>query len=69
MRPPNVAVGNATGAGDAMAAGLLAGHLREKKLQDTLTFATAVAAAGVLRGYGRIQPSEIRPDRVRWTVL
>jgi tagatose 6-phosphate kinase len=69
MMPPRMAVGNPTGAGDAMAAGLLVGHLRGKKLQDTLTFGTAVAAAGVLRGYGRILPSDVRPEEVRWTVL
>jgi tagatose 6-phosphate kinase len=69
LSPAEVAQGNATGAGDAMAAGLLAGHVRGGKLQQVLAQGMAAAAASVRRGYGRIAPSEVRPEAIRWKLL
>jgi tagatose 6-phosphate kinase len=69
LRQPAVNPVNPTGAGDALAAGLLAGHLRGAPLREIATLGLAAAAASVLHGYGRIQPGEIRPQDVSFREL
>ena len=62
LTPPAVPVVNSTGAGDALAAGLLAGHLRGGSLREIAALGMAAAAASVQHGYGRA--TEIRPELV-----
>ncbi len=52
VTPPEVARGNATGAGDAMAAGLLTGRVRGENLRQVVTLGMAAAAASERHGYG-----------------
>ena len=69
LRPPALTPVNATGAGDALAAGLLAGHLSGGSLQEIATLGIAAATASVRRGYGRIRRSEIQTEEVRFEEL
>lgn len=62
LTPPAVPVVNPTGAGDALAAGLLTGHLRGGSLREIAALGMAAAAASVQHGYGRA--TEIRPELV-----
>ena len=69
LQPPTLAPVNPTGAGDALAAGLLAGHLRGGSLREIATLGMAAAAASVRHGYGRIRPSEVQTKEVRFEEL
>ena len=69
LQPPALTPVNPTGAGDALAAGLLAGHLRGGSLQEIATLGIAAATASVRRGCGRIRPSEIRTEEVGFEEL
>jgi len=69
LSPPVVPVVNPTGAGDALAAGLLAGHLRGGSLREVVVLGMAAAAASVQYGYGRVRPAEIRPELVGFEAL
>jgi len=59
-----VPVVNPTGAGDALAAGLLTGHRRGGSLREIAALGMAAAAASVQHGYGRVRADEIRPERI-----
>ncbi|MEE9179741.1 MAG: 1-phosphofructokinase family hexose kinase [Vicinamibacteria bacterium] len=69
LQPPTLAPVNPTGAGDALAAGLLAGHLRGGSLREIATVGMAAATASVRHGYGRIRPSEVQTQAVRFEEL
>jgi 1-phosphofructokinase family hexose kinase len=69
LRPPALTPVNATGAGDALAAGLLAGHLSGSSLREIATLGIAAASASVRHGYGRIRPSEVQTEEVRFEEL
>lgn len=64
LAPPAVRVVNATGAGDALAAGLLAAHLRGKPLREIAVLGIAAAVASVQHGYGRFRPSDVRTESI-----
>lgn len=49
-RPPSIAVRSTVGAGDAMVAGIIAGHLREHPLADCARLATAFSMDALIRG-------------------
>jgi tagatose 6-phosphate kinase len=69
LSPPGVPVVNPTGAGDAFAAGLLAGHLRGGSLREAVVLGMAAAAASVQHGYGRVRPAEIHPELIGFETL
>jgi len=58
-------LGNPTGAGDALAAGLLAGAVRGYPLLESARLAAAAAAASLAEGYGRFRPKDVRIEAVR----
>jgi tagatose 6-phosphate kinase len=58
-------LGNPTGAGDALAAGLLAGAVRRYPLQDIARLGAAAAAASLAEGYGRFRAKDVRVEAVR----
>jgi 1-phosphofructokinase family hexose kinase len=58
-------LGNPTGAGDALAAGFLAGTLRGYATSDCARLAAAAAAASLGEGYGRIRAKDIRVEAAR----
>ena len=64
LSPPSIPVVNPIGAGDALAGGLLVGHLRGLSLPESAKLGMAVAAASVQHGFGRVQAADIRPDRI-----
>lgn len=55
-------LGNPTGAGDALAAGLLAGALRGYPIEETARLAGAAAAASLAEGYGRFRAKDVRVE-------
>jgi 1-phosphofructokinase family hexose kinase len=57
-------LGNPTGAGDALAAGLLAGAVRGYPLVESTRLAAAAAAASLAEGYGRFRPKDVRIEAV-----
>jgi 1-phosphofructokinase family hexose kinase len=57
-----VRLGNPTGAGDALAAGLLAGTLRGYPVVEMVRLAAAAAAASLSEGYGRFRPKDVRVE-------
>jgi tagatose 6-phosphate kinase len=62
--PVDLRLGNPTGAGDALAAGLLAGAVRGYPLVDCARLAAAAAAASLAEGYGRFRPRDVRVEAV-----
>ena len=64
LRAPTLTPVNPTGAGDALAAGLIAGHLSGSSLQEIATLGIAAATASVRHGYGRFPPSEVKTQEV-----
>jgi tagatose 6-phosphate kinase len=58
-------LGNPTGAGDALAAGLLAGALLGYPIADSARLAAAAAAASLAEGYGRFRPKDVRVEAFR----
>jgi tagatose 6-phosphate kinase len=60
---------NPTGAGDALAAGFLAGTLRGYSLSDRSRLAAAAAAASLARGYGRFRARDVRVEAARFELL
>jgi fructose-1-phosphate kinase PfkB-like protein len=58
-------LGNPTGAGDAFAAGLLAGAVRGYPVVECARLAAAAAAASLAEGYGRFRPKDIRVEAFR----
>jgi tagatose 6-phosphate kinase len=62
-------LGNPTGAGDALAAGFLAGTLRGYPVSDCARLAAAAAGASLAEGYGRIRERDVRVDAVRLEIL
>jgi sugar/nucleoside kinase (ribokinase family) len=69
LSPPAVSVVNPTGAGDALAAGLLTGHLRGESVRDASVLGMAAAAASVQHGYGRVRRAEVRPELIGFETL
>lgn len=63
--PVDLRYGNPTGAGDALAAGMLAGHLRGLTGEETVRFGVAAATASLARGYGRFRAKDLRLDPIR----
>ena len=63
--PSDLRMGNPTGAGDALAAGLLAGIVRRYPFEDTLRLGVATATASLAEGYGRFRPKDVRVEAVR----
>ena len=59
-------LGNPTGAGDTLAAGLLAGFVRGYRLDETVKLGVAAAVASLAEGYGRIRAKDLRPEAVRF---
>jgi tagatose 6-phosphate kinase len=55
-------LGNPTGAGDALAAGLLAGWVRGYPLVEAARLGAAAAAASLSEGYGRFRPKDVRVE-------
>jgi tagatose 6-phosphate kinase len=62
-------LGNPTGAGDALAAGLLAGAVRGYPFVESARLATAAAAASLAEGYGRFRPKDVRVEAVHVEML
>lgn len=61
---PDMRYGNATGAGDAFAAGMLVGHVRGFAAEQSVRLAVAVATASLAEGYGRLPAKDVRSDAV-----
>lgn len=62
--PVDIRYGNPTGAGDALAAGLLAGRLRGFAEEDMVRLGVAAATASLAEGYGRFRAKDVRSDAV-----
>lgn len=62
-------LGNPTGAGDALAAGLLAGAVRGYPPAETARLAAAAAAASLAEGYGRFRPKDVRVEAIQVEML
>jgi tagatose 6-phosphate kinase len=62
-------LGNPTGAGDALAAGLLAGTVRGYPISDSARLAAAAATASLGEGYGRIRARDVRVDAARLEIV
>lgn len=62
--PSDLRLGNPTGAGDTLAAGLLAGAVRGYGLRDAVALGVAAAVASLAEGYGRIRAKDLRPEAV-----
>jgi tagatose 6-phosphate kinase len=60
--PSDLRLGNPTGAGDALAAALLAGAVRGYPIQETARLAAAAAAASLAEGYGRFRAKDVRVE-------
>jgi 1-phosphofructokinase family hexose kinase len=60
-----IRLGNPTGAGDALAAGLLAGAARGYPFAELARLAAAAAAASLAEGYGRFRPKDVRVEAFR----
>jgi fructose-1-phosphate kinase PfkB-like protein len=58
-------LGNPTGAGDALAAGLLAGAVRGYPMVESARLAAAAAVASLAEGYGRFRPKDVRVEAVQ----
>lgn len=56
--------GNPTGAGDALAAGLVVGHVRGFPLEEMIRFGVATSVASLAEGYGRFRAKDVRPEAV-----
>jgi 1-phosphofructokinase family hexose kinase len=69
--PPSsdLRLGNPTGAGDALAAGFLAGTTRGYSLVDRSRLAAASAAASLGEGYGRFRARDVRIEAARFENL
>jgi tagatose 6-phosphate kinase len=67
--PSDLRMGNPTGAGDALAAGILAGMVRRYSFEDTLRLGVATATASLAEGYGRFRPKDVRVEAVRFECL
>jgi tagatose 6-phosphate kinase len=63
--PGDLRLGNPTGAGDALAAGFVAGALRGYALVDTARLAAATGAASLAEGYGRFRAKDVRVEASR----
>jgi tagatose 6-phosphate kinase len=63
--PSDMRLGNPTGAGDALAAGLLAGAVRGYPLVEMARLAAAAATASLAEGYGRFRTRDIRIEACR----
>jgi tagatose 6-phosphate kinase len=58
-------LGNPTGAGDALAAGLLAGVMKGYALAESARLGAAAAAASLAEGYGRFRAKDVRVEAAR----
>jgi len=58
-------LGNPTGAGDCLAAGLIAGAVRGYPLVDVARLAAAAAKASLAEGYGRFRAKDVRIEASR----
>ncbi len=64
VSPPSsdLRLGNPTGAGDALAAGFLAGAVRGYPLVECARLGAAAAAASLAEGYGRFRAKDVRVE-------
>jgi 1-phosphofructokinase family hexose kinase len=67
--PPDLRLGNPTGAGDSLAAGFLAAKRRGYPLPDCARLAAAAAVASLAEGYGRFRAKDLRVEEVRFEVV
>lgn len=67
--PSDLRLGNPTGAGDSLAAGLLAGKVRGYPLPECARLAAAAATASLAEGYGRFRVKDLRVENVRFELL
>lgn len=67
ISPPSsdLRLGNPTGAGDALAAGLLAGAVRGYSPAECARLGAAAAAASLAEGYGRFRAKDVRVEAAR----
>jgi tagatose 6-phosphate kinase len=63
--PSDLRLGNPTGAGDALAAGLLAGAMRGYPIPESARLAAAAASAALAEGYGRFRAKDVRVEAAR----
>ena len=61
--------GNPTGAGDALAAGLVVGYLRGFPAAEMVRLGVAAAVASLAQGYGRFRAKDVRPEAVVFEAL
>ncbi len=61
---PDLRYANPTGAGDALAAGLVVGHCRGLPVGEQVRFGVATATASLGQGYGRFRAKDLRLEAV-----
>lgn len=66
---PSIRLGNPTGAGDALAAGIVVGRLRGFDVAESLRLGVAAATASLAEGYGRFRARDVRIETVRIETL
>ena len=67
--PPDMRFANPTGAGDALAAGVLVGHLRGFGEAESVRLGVAAATASLAEGYGSFRAKDLRPEVVHIQTL
>ena len=65
----DIRYGNPTGAGDALAAGIVVGHLRGFPTPEMVRLGVAAATASLAEGYGRFRAKDVRVDAVAFERL
>jgi tagatose 6-phosphate kinase len=63
-QPVDIALGNPTGAGDALAAGVVVGYLRGLPPVEAVRLGVAAATASLAEGYGRFRAKDVRIEAV-----
>lgn len=65
----DIRYGNPTGAGDALAAGIVVGHLRGFPTPEMVRLGVAAATASLAEGYGLFRAKDVRVDAVEFEPL